>query len=899
MHASNRSVDSVFSKAAFGPRLLFWAGLCLLTSSVSTQAAVVRSVGAYTVTFYDSGESDESGTGSQNWTSAQIDAVISSVTTWSSRISDSAGRQVQLHLFWNSLGSSILGQTSNLTTSNGSTTYSSTEYVWREGNGTAGSTSYDARISLSTGMSWNTSTDDAGSSQYDLRSVITHELGHTLGFFSTYSSSTDTFSSSGISTWDKLLVDSSGNTPKAGSTGTPSNFNQKDNPVYFIGSNAIAVYGGSVPVYAPTTYSSGSSLSHLDESLLPDALMSPAIASGETVREPTTLEWAILKDLGWSVTTEQTWTNGAGTLTWNNAANWSSGVTPNADYNIIFTSAGLSGGATIQLGGSRTTNALTIDGSVNFTLGAGTDSLKLNGGYIMRTATSSGTQTIAASLNVGSNTVWNIAGDGSLVIAGAWSATDSITKIGVGNLSLAAAAVVPDDLNIDNGDFTLTNGGSLSVENIYGVGGAINLDGGSLNVTGDIDIYGFRVGSSNVGSFTLKSGKTLTAGTFLTIGRNSGGNGSFINQGGTILAETNLFSAANAGSIGSFTQSSGLTTVASITYIGYQSGSSGTMLINGGTLTTAYLESGFSGTGAYTQNGGSVNASTAVHIGYSSGGSGVMSVNAGTLFSPYVYVGASGSGTFNLAGGTCSISKYLYLGYSSGITGTFNLSATGSLSAASEVFGVSGIGIFTQTGGIHAISSDLSLGYSSGSTGIYNLEGGTLILKSLTQGAGTAAFHFGGGTLQASDDFTISLDLTLTGTDGNATLNTAGYDVTLSGDLTGNGGLTKKGTGTLILSGDNTYTGETTVYAGILNITSEYAGGEVTVSNGAGIIFGEAYSTSSAPLVALTSALITTSAVLSPATSEVTFVPVPEPSMLFLSGFLIIPAIIMFRQKRQ
>ena len=56
--------------------------------------------------------------------------------------------------------------------------------------------------------------------------------------------------------------------------------------------------------------------------------------------------------------------------------------------------------------------------------------------------------------------------------------------------------------------------------------------------------------------------------------------------------------------------------------------------------------------------------------------------------------------------------------------------------------------------------------------------------------------------------------MTLTGSGGNATVDTAGYTVILSGSLSGPGSLTKTDSGTLILSGTNTYTGGTTVAGG-------------------------------------------------------------------------------------
>ena len=91
-----------------------------------------------------------------------------------------------------------------------------------------------------------------------------------------------------------------------------------------------------------------------------------------------------------------------------------------------------------------------------------------------------------------------------------------------------------------------------------------------------------------------------------------------------------------------------------------------------------------------------------------------------------------------------------------------------------------------------------------------------LAVHGLAGGSGTAAFNFGGGTLRADADFASSLPMTLTGNGGNATVNTNGHLVSLSGSLTGIGGLAKTGSGTLTLSAANNYSGATTVAGGTL-----------------------------------------------------------------------------------
>jgi autotransporter-associated beta strand protein len=159
------------------------------------------------------------------------------------------------------------------------------------------------------------------------------------------------------------------------------------------------------------------------------------------------------------------------------------------------------------------------------------------------------------------------------------------------------------------------------------------------------------------------------------------------------------------------------------------------------------------------------------------------------------------------------------------------------LSAGYEYIGFIGAGNFTQSGGTNNIPTALYLGYTSSASGTYNLNGGTLILPALSDGPGTAAFNFGGGTLQASGPFSTAMPMTLTGSGGNATVDTAGYAVTLSGSLSGPGGLVKTDSGTLVLAASNTYTGGTLVEAGILVVSNGSSGsatgsGNVTLSGG-------------------------------------------------------------------
>jgi autotransporter-associated beta strand protein len=196
-------------------------------------------------------------------------------------------------------------------------------------------------------------------------------------------------------------------------------------------------------------------------------------------------------------------------------------------------------------------------------------------------------------------------------------------------------------------------------------------------------------------------------------------------------------------------------------------------------------------------------------------------------------VGWGGVGGVNQSGGT-NVASVLWINclidVSGGnYSGTYNLGG-GQLSAGTEVIQASG-GLFLQTGGTNTVTGQLEIDY-----GQYQLNGGILSLSAVN-GSGATAFNFGGGTLQASSSFTTTLPMTLTGSGGNATVDTAGFTVTFSGSLSGPGGLTKTDSGALVLAASNTYTGGTTVMAGILVASNGSNGsatgsGTVTLSGG-------------------------------------------------------------------
>ncbi len=185
-----------------------------------------------------------------------------------------------------------------------------------------------------------------------------------------------------------------------------------------------------------------------------------------------------------------------------------------------------------------------------------------------------------------------------------------------------------------------------------------------------------------------------------------------------------------------------------------------------------------------------------------------------------------------------------------------------------------GIGHFLQVGGgigdntMVTAQGALDMYYSSGGSTVgncaVNLLGGTLVVNSIQQTTGggnqTATINFNGGVLAAgtndpvSGDFLPALNyLTINVTNAvvPAFISSSNYTVTIATALKGGGdaGLVKQGSGTLVLTGANTYTGITTVSNGTLLVSGAINNGSENFAVNDGKAFGAFYNGSSTPQV--------------------------------------------------
>lgn len=208
------------------------------------------------------------------------------------------------------------------------------------------------------------------------------------------------------------------------------------------------------------------------------------------------------------------------------------------------------------------------------------------------------------------------------------------------------------------------------------------------------------------------------------------------------------------------------------------------------------------------------------------GGSGTVVQNGGNFsYNPanasYLFVGASSlaatRSAYKMNGGLLNLNgKILSVGFGNGVVVT---------------------GAVSQVGGVITNVGTLALpGLGTSGFGQYTLSGGSLYIGAggITSTSGKYDIQLRGGTVAASASWASSLDMKLTGANSAVTFNTAANTVTLSGALSGGGGLTKAGSGTLVLSGVLSYGGDTTINAGFLQLNRTSQGhGAVRLASGA------------------------------------------------------------------
>ncbi|MFB9263711.1 autotransporter-associated beta strand repeat-containing protein [Bradyrhizobium erythrophlei] len=450
------------------------------------------------------------------------------------------------------------------------------------------------------------------------------------------------------------------------------------------------------------------------------------------------------------------------------------GLQKTSDGTLILSGTNTYSGGTFISGG-----VLQIASDAN--LGAASGGLTFDGASLRTTANIAS----ARAVNLRGAGAFDTAAGTTLSLSGNMTGAGGLTKLGDGTLALSGinnwsggTLITAGTLRADSAgalptltDYVLTggkldlNGYNLTMRSLSGIGGEVALGSGSLTVNQSIDSY-FGGVISGTGGLT-KSG----SGILILTGNSTYGGGTNI-TGGTlgIVSDSNLGAATGQISM------SGASTLATLGNI--------TTTRNIGIADTSTLHS-LAGT-------------TLTVAGRISGGGTLVKDGDGTL---------TLTGANNYSGGTTINAGTLQIG---------NGGTSGSI--AGDVFN-NGVLAFSR-------ADTMSFGGNiSGFGAVNQIGGGTTILTGTNTYAGNTFIQ--AGTLQLGNGGTSGSIAGGVINNGVLAFNRSDTSV-LSGAISGTGSVQQTGAGTTVLTGNNSFTGGTTIAAGTLQLGNGGMSGWIT-----------------------------------------------------------------------
>ena len=575
---------------------------------------------------------------------------------------------------------------------------------------------------------------------------------------------------------------------------------------------------------------------------------------------------------------------GGGTLTLSGANGYTGLTTVSAGTLAYGANNALSSGAVTVSGGTLSLGTFTDTvGTVTLSSGSITGGV---GGTLTSTGTFEMQSGTVSGILAGSGIAMNKTTAGTVTFSGANTFT-GLTTVSAGTLAygannaLSSGAVTVSGGTLSLGTFTDTVGTvTLSSGSITGgVGGTLTSTGTfemqSGTVSGILAGSGIAMNKTTAGTVTLSGANTFTGLTTVSAGTLAYGINDALSTGGVTASGGTLSLGTFSDTVGTVTVSGGGSITGSSGVLSstgnfeMQNGSvsgilGGLSLLNKTTASTVTLSGVNTYTGGTTIGAGTLALSGSGTLGSTSG---TLTVNGGTLDLAGVNAGV---GNFTGSGGTVltnGANATLTIGNSNGTGGNF---------LGTFADGTGGVLSLTKTG-----SGTLTLGGASSNTysGTTTVNGGTL---ALAKSGGTVAVSgnltIGDGTgtdtarLDAANQIGSTSTVTFNNSGGTPTLNLNGYSQTLgsiastntsaqvqlgapgsataltvgdssnttfAGVISGgaNASLVKEGSGTLTLSGTNTFTGAVAINAGTLAVQNNAGLGAgtlgTTVSSGA------------------------------------------------------------------
>lgn len=529
-------------------------------------------------------------------------------------------------------------------------------------------------------------------------------------------------------------------------------------------------------------------------------------------------------------------TNGAlaGDVTNNGTLAFDAAANTNIDFSNV-----LSGNGVLEQKGAGsstlTGDSSGFEGTTNVTAG----SLYVNGtlGSAASTVTVATGGTLAGSGTIGGNTT----------VAGTLKGQDGATLTFGGGLTMQAGSTIAVAYGAPNSN---SNG-------LFNVQGALALNGSTVDIE---DFGGFGPGSYRL--FDYQNGYTKT-GTGLTIGTVPGGQSSdahivydddnkqinIMNAAGAVLntwkggngtwnqtdiswhdaTDSDITGTWNNYEFAIFGDTPGTVAVdAGIQASGMQFQVDGYSLTGTNPITLAHDPNAPSPdkpiirVGDATEAGKTMTATIAAPI---AGTEGLQKTDYGTLV-------LTGANTYS--GGTDVLQGSLELGNGGTIdtVGGVSVDANGPDKATFAVnktgtftFGgvISGAGQFAQKGTGETVLNQANT-YSGGTS----ITAGTLSVSAENNlGDVSGQVTIDGGTLKYSQGFSSTRAIALGAGNGTIETDDTANDTTVNSAVSGTGGLTKSGAGTLVLAKDNTYAGGTTIAGGTLQLGNGGTSGKI------------------------------------------------------------------------
>ncbi|MFZ4778569.1 MAG: beta strand repeat-containing protein, partial [Terrimicrobiaceae bacterium] len=546
-----------------------------------------------------------------------------------------------------------------------------------------------------------------------------------------------------------------------------------------------------------------------------------------------------------------TWSGASPWGVWGNGTNWVGGAVPattdtatfsntNSNQAVMIgaaqTIAGLvfnnTGTTVLESGGGTTNSGISLGaGGITVNAGAGAVLIGYNVSPLRMSVTLSASQVWtndssytltedgSSGVNLGANTL-TISGTGNTRINPVISGTGSLIKTGAGILSLNGASTYSGTTTISGGTLQIGTGsstGALSASSAISNNGTLVINrsiattqGGNFSSAGITGTGNFT--QAGIGTTTLTANNTYTGATTVSAGilqlnRNTGSLSSssaltFSGNGGTFNMDNTGAAGALSQSLGNLTFSAGEGVVKTTN-----------TAIQNQAITFSTLATRAAGAVGNFVNGGGTNG---IANGFVITAQGAGFIDQGTFFgggtsnATYAYMDAAGTYVRGLNYGTDSNTSNV----------TVTAATIGNPGSAYNVQ----VGNVAITGQTTTQISTLQLGTSAFTLA----SGATLTVNGILKAGNTNGNTINGTAgsgIQAANN--SELVIRTDQTSDTLTISTPILD-------NGSSSLTKSGAGTLTLSGNNTYTGTTTVLAGTLayGASNALSSGNVTVTGG-------------------------------------------------------------------